>query len=235
MDEVKDIADSETTFTAQFESYIKSVCDGNLMMPKSVAIRLLVLLSPALTTQASMEITQFVTGINSEGYVSCDQVVDYFRRKPGVDWAELSRALAVESKRAKSNLTLNLMAEAKSDVTSETTTDNADSGARLQHIVLFTFRPDATETELSQVAKHVFRFTFIPGVIDVKFGPVKTALYPEMQDRSNGFNHVLHVVVKGAAALQAYNSHPIHEDVRDTVLRPMSIRPAVAVDYFSAF
>ncbi len=176
---------------------------------------------------------------STQGRVTLSAVNSFFERE-GADWEKLAAAVSLEVQRASAartkgssrNLLLSIADTVEED---EDNTNAGDAGERLQHIVLFSFRKDATEAELSHASRLIMSFHGIPGVVDVKFGAVKTALYPNMRDRSGGFTHVLHVVTTGARALELYDTHPLHEHVRDDVLKPLSTKPAMALDFFPVF
>lgn len=158
--------------------------------------------------------------------IGADTIGSYFSRD-GVtpNWAKLCESIRLEIQRAqnaKTRLNNNKLVLSVGDRAEEEDSDseavagpvaipshgrrtslaNLDTGGRLQHLVLYKFKKDVTEAQVSQATRLVQDFMKIPGVVDVKFGRIHTNLYPNMVDRSGGHTHALLVVLTGAKALE---------------------------------
>lgn len=97
---------------------------------------------------------------------------------------------------------------------------------RLEHIVLLKTTRPYDEAEKAEVRR---RLKLIPGVLGVSIGANYCA-------RSQGHTVGIVVTLTDAAAEKAYQTHPEHVYVRDTILKPAfdasaAGPPVLAVDY----
>ena len=83
----------------------------------------------------------------------------------------------------------------------------AASPATVRHIVVFKYKPGATEAQIKQVTDaFVALKTKIPGIVSLEHGVNNS---PEKHNQ--GFTHVYQVTFTNAAARDAYLPHPAHK------------------------
>lgn len=106
----------------------------------------------------------------------------------------------------------------------------------LYHIVIFKFRSNISAEETAQFVAGVESLKQIDGVLTTQCGELSKTLYPNYNDRTKGYTHSLLVLLKDADALEKYDSHPFHEEVRQNCIRPLidqqADSPVLAFDYF---
>ena len=103
----------------------------------------------------------------------------------------------------------------------------------LDHIVLLKLKPfESTEAE-NHLYRCMARLDTIPGVSNLRFGPIRCDLYPDMTDRTGGYTHILAMTFTNGAALKRYDIHPLHMHTKMDVIAPNSAAPSNAVDIFS--
>ena len=97
----------------------------------------------------------------------------------------------------------------------------------LRHIVVFKYKPGATEDQIKQVTDaFVALKTKIPGVISIEHGVNNS---PEK--RNQGFTHVYQVTFTNAAARDAYLPHPAHKEFGALLGKLGVLEDVFVVDY----
>jgi len=97
----------------------------------------------------------------------------------------------------------------------------------VEHIVLAKLERELTGAEKAKMRAKLLE---IPGVINVTAGTNYTS-------RGLEYNTGIIVRLASAEAEKAYQTHPVHVEVRDTILKPLIIKgtettpPVLAVDY----
>jgi hypothetical protein len=103
----------------------------------------------------------------------------------------------------------------------------AAAAAALRHVVLFKFKPDATEQQIQEI---VTGFAALPKKIDgITAFEWGTNNSPE--GLADGFTHCFVVSFKDAASRDAYLPHQAHKDFV-AILRPR-LDKVLVVDYFA--
>ena len=106
----------------------------------------------------------------------------------------------------------------------------AQAAAPLRHIVVFKYKPGATEEQIKQVTDaFVALKTKIPGVISIEHGVNNS---PEK--RNQGFTHVYQVTFTNAAARDAYLPHPAHKAFGELLGKLGVLEDVFVVDYTPA-
>jgi hypothetical protein len=91
------------------------------------------------------------------------------------------------------------------------------------HTFLFQWQPTATEEMKERAAREIRALQGqIPGLIETSYGA-------NISPRSQGFTHGGVMKLKDKAALNAYNTHPVHEKLVQW-LRPL-LKLAAELDY----
>ncbi len=94
----------------------------------------------------------------------------------------------------------------------------------IEHIVLFKFKPEATETEIGAVMTGLRSMAGrIEGVIEITCGA-------NFSPRAQGFTHGLNVRLTDRAALEGYATHPVHLEVIERFINPIRF-DVLALDY----
>jgi stress responsive alpha/beta barrel protein len=97
----------------------------------------------------------------------------------------------------------------------------------LRHIVVFKYKPGATEAQIKQVTDaFVALKTKIPGVVSIEHGVNNS---PEK--RNQGFTHVYQVTFTNAAARDAYLPHPAHKEFGALLGKLGVLEDVFVVDY----
>ena len=101
------------------------------------------------------------------------------------------------------------------------------SGSQVRHVVVFKYKPTATEAQIGQVT-NAFRALKdrIPGIVSFEQGKNHS---PEKLDQ--GFSHVYLVTFTSAAARDAYLPHPEHKKFGELLGRLGVLEDAFVVDY----
>ena len=103
----------------------------------------------------------------------------------------------------------------------------APPAGTLRHIVVFKYKPGATEDQIKQVTDaFVALKTKIPGVISIEHGVNNS---PEK--RNQGFTHVYQVTFTNAAARDAYLPHPAHKEFGALLGKLGVLEDVFVVDY----
>jgi len=103
----------------------------------------------------------------------------------------------------------------------------APPAGTLRHIVVFKYKPGATEEQIKQVTDaFVALKTKIPGVISIEHGVNNS---PEK--RNQGFTHVYQVTFTNAAARDAYLPHPAHKEFGALLGKLGVLEDVFVVDY----
>lgn len=99
--------------------------------------------------------------------------------------------------------------------------------ALLRHVVVFKFKPDATEAQIQEI---VDAFAELPSQIDTIVG-FEHGKNISTEGKDAGFHHVFIVTFKDKAGLDAYIPHAAHTAFV-AKLKP-SLQEAFVVDYFA--
>jgi len=103
----------------------------------------------------------------------------------------------------------------------------APPAGTLRHIVVFKYKPGATEEQIKQVTDaFVALKTKIPGVLSIEHGVNNS---PEK--RNQGFTHVYQVTFTNAAARDAYLPHPAHKEFGALLGKLGVLEDVFVVDY----
>ena len=103
----------------------------------------------------------------------------------------------------------------------------APPAGTLRHIVVFKYKPGATEDQIKQVTDaFVALKTKIPGVLSIEHGVNNS---PEK--RNQGFTHVYQVTFTNAAARDAYLPHPAHKEFGALLGKLGVLEDVFVVDY----
>ena len=106
----------------------------------------------------------------------------------------------------------------------------APPAGTLRHIVVFKYKPGATEEQIKQVTDaFVALKTKIPGVLSIEHGVNNS---PEK--RNQGFTHVYQVTFTNAAARDAYLPHPAHKEFGALLGKLGVLEDVFVVDYTPA-
>ena len=97
----------------------------------------------------------------------------------------------------------------------------------LRHIVVFKYKPGATEAQITQVTDaFVALKTKIPNIISIEHGVNNS---PEKLNQ--GFTHVYQVTFTNAAARDAYLPHPAHKAFGELLGKLGVLESVFVVDY----
>jgi len=97
----------------------------------------------------------------------------------------------------------------------------------VRHIVVFKYKPGATEEQIKQVTDaFVALKTKIPGIVSIEHGVNNS---PEK--RNQGFTHVYQVTFTNAAARDAYLPHPAHKEFGALLGKLGVLEDVFVVDY----
>ena len=103
----------------------------------------------------------------------------------------------------------------------------APPAGTLRHIVVFKYKPGATEEQIKQVMDaFVALKTKIPGIVSIEHGVNNS---PEK--RNLGFTHVYQVTFTNAAARDAYLPHPAHKEFGALLGKLGVLEDVFVVDY----
>ena len=103
----------------------------------------------------------------------------------------------------------------------------APPAGTLRHIVVFKYKPGATEEQIKQVTDaFVALKTKIPGIVSIEHGVNNS---PEK--RNQGFTHVYQVTFTNAAARDAYLPHPAHKEFGALLGKLGVLEDVFVVDY----
>jgi hypothetical protein len=125
---------------------------------------------------------------------------------------------------------------------SQTSTPQADSAtaamgataalpdSAVRHLVIFKYRPDATEAQISEITT-AFRDlqNRIPGILSFEHGVNNS---PE--GLNLGFTHAYTLTFESAAARDAYLPHPAHATFGELLNRLGAVEEVFVVDYVPA-
>ena len=100
----------------------------------------------------------------------------------------------------------------------------------VRHIVVFKYKPGATEEQIGQVTDaFVALKTKIPNIVSIEHGVNNS---PEK--RNQGFTHVYQVTFTDAAARDAYLPHPAHKAFGELLGKLGVLEDVFVVDYAPA-
>lgn len=98
---------------------------------------------------------------------------------------------------------------------------------QVRHIVVFKYKPDATEKQIQQV-NDAFKALKdkIPGTVSFEHG-----INNSPENKNLGFTHVYQLTFKDAAARDAYLPHPEHKKFGELLGKLNILEDAFVVDY----
>jgi hypothetical protein len=106
----------------------------------------------------------------------------------------------------------------------------APPAGTLRHIVVFKYKPGATEAQIRQVTDaFVALKTRIPNIISIEHG-----VNDSPEKRNQGFTHVYQVTFTNAAARDAYLPHPAHKAFGELLGKLGVLEDVFVVDYTPA-
>ena len=114
--------------------------------------------------------------------------------------------------------------------TSSLGAQSAASPETVRHIVVFKYKPSATEAQIKQVTDAFVALKGkIPGIVSLEHGVNNS---PEK--RNQGFTHVYQVTFTNAAARDAYLPHPAHKAFGELLGKLGVLEDVFVVDYTPA-
>ena len=114
--------------------------------------------------------------------------------------------------------------------TSSLSAQSATPPETVRHIVVFKYKPSATEAQIKQVTDaFVALKTKIPNIVSIEHGVNNS---PEK--RNQGFTHVYQVTFTNAAARDAYLPHPAHKEFGALLGKLGVLEDVFVVDYTPA-
>jgi len=123
-------------------------------------------------------------------------------------------------------LTLGLVMTTASSLSAQ----SAAPAGTLRHIVVFKYKPSATEAQIKEVTDaFVALKTKIPNIVSIEHGVNNS---PEK--RNQGFTHVYQVTFTDAAARDAYLPHPAHKAFGELLGKLGVLEDVFVVDYTPA-
>ena len=123
-------------------------------------------------------------------------------------------------------LTLGLVMTTASSLSAQ----SAAPAGTLRHIVVFKYKPSATEAQIKEVTDaFVALKTKIPNIVSIEHGVNNS---PEK--RNQGFTHVYQVTFTNAAARDAYLPHPAHKAFGALLGKLGVLEDVFVVDYTPA-
>ena len=94
----------------------------------------------------------------------------------------------------------------------------------VEHIVLFAWKPDTDPAAIQKAVEGLRALKGrIPGVVDLTCGA-------NFSDRGKNFTHGLVVRLTDRAALEIYGPHPLHQEIVQSLIRPI-LAESLAIDY----
>ena len=97
----------------------------------------------------------------------------------------------------------------------------------MRHIVIFKYKPNATQEQINQVTEAFGELqNQIPGIVDFEHGINNS---PEGKDQ--GFSHVYMLTFEDAEARDAYLPHPEHKKFGELLGQLNVLEDAFVVDY----
>jgi hypothetical protein len=127
-------------------------------------------------------------------------------------------------------MVLSLMLGVFSVLAAVPTVSALQSGGQVRHVVVFKYKPTATDAQIREVTD-AFRALKdrIPGIVSFEQGKNHS---PEKLDQ--GFTHVYLVTFTSAAARDAYLPHPEHKKFGDLLNQRGVVEGVFVVDFTSA-
>ena len=98
----------------------------------------------------------------------------------------------------------------------------------MRHIVIFKYKPEATNEQIEKVTKALGDLKHrIPGIVDFEHG-----VNDSPENKNHGFTHVYLFTFEDAAARDTYLPHPEHQKVGSMLVGEMDIVEDVfVIDY----
>lgn len=102
-----------------------------------------------------------------------------------------------------------------------------DTRNQVRHVVVFKYKPNATEAQIQEVTT-AFRAlkANIPGIVSFE-----TGINNSPENKNQGFTHVYLVTFKNTQARDAYLPHPEHKKFGELLGRLGVLEDAFVVDY----
>jgi len=123
-------------------------------------------------------------------------------------------------------LTLGLVMTTASSLSAQ----SAAPAGTLRHIVVFKYKPSATEAQIKEVTDaFVALKTKIPNIVSIEHG-----VNSSPEKRNQGFTHVYQVTFTDAAARDAYLPHPAHKAFGELLGKLGVLEDVFVVDYTPA-
>jgi len=123
-------------------------------------------------------------------------------------------------------LTLGLVMTTASSLSAQ----SAAPAGTLRHIVVFKYKPSATEAQIKEVTDaFVALKTKIPNIVSIEHG-----VNDSPEKRNQGFTHVYQVTFTNAAARDAYLPHPAHKAFGALLGKLGVLEDVFVVDYTPA-
>lgn len=98
---------------------------------------------------------------------------------------------------------------------------------QVRHVVVFKYKPEATEAEIAQVTKAFSELKkTIPGIISFEHG-----INDSPEKKNQGFTHVYMVTFKNAEARDTYLPHPEHKKFGQLLGKLNILEDLFVVDY----
>lgn len=98
---------------------------------------------------------------------------------------------------------------------------------QVRHIVVFKYKPDATEKQIQQVTDAFKALQDkIPGIVSFEYG-----INNSPENKNQDFTHVYQLTFEDAAARDAYLPHPEHKKFGELLGKLNILEDAFVVDY----
>ena len=97
----------------------------------------------------------------------------------------------------------------------------AREAGRVEHVVLVWLKEPGNAAHRAELLEAAYGLTSIPGIVHAYAGPPLMSMRPEVDD---SFDVALVFVFRDAAALEAYQGHPLHVQAVAGALAPRAAR-----------
>eukprot|EP00568_Trieres_chinensis_P002751 CAMPEP_0183309184 /NCGR_PEP_ID=MMETSP0160_2-20130417/24299_1 /TAXON_ID=2839 ORGANISM="Odontella Sinensis, Strain Grunow 1884" /NCGR_SAMPLE_ID=MMETSP0160_2 /ASSEMBLY_ACC=CAM_ASM_000250 /LENGTH=114 /DNA_ID=CAMNT_0025473165 /DNA_START=36 /DNA_END=380 /DNA_ORIENTATION=+ len=106
-----------------------------------------------------------------------------------------------------------------------------DTASVVEHVVLLKLKEGTSSSDIDRLNDCTESLCSIPGVLSASIG--KIFVEDWMDDRTQGYQYALKVVLRSKEALRTYQDHPDHVKVKKECLIPI-LAGALAVDWESS-
>lgn len=104
---------------------------------------------------------------------------------------------------------------------------NTSNEEQMRHIVIFKYKPEATETQIEKVSRALSDLqNKIPGIVSFEHG-----VNDSPENKNNGFTHVYQFTFKDADARDTYLPHPEHQKFGEMLGEMEIVEDVFVVDY----